>query len=213
MSYASKHLDKQGHSLYPAQLVSYLQLRFGFGERHSDFTVQESMYDFGCGRGGYTLEWAKYMNVIGIDYEEQSLNVPTIKRDLTQPEYFAPRDLVFSKSVIEHLPSAEMFLDNAFRALKRTGRVIIMVPDWKTGYKTFYDDYTHVRPYTITSLRELFDTTLWNDLEVEVFWQIAWAWEWPRLFKMIRWTRWFLPEGDVKRRMTTAALLATATKG
>lgn len=206
MRYTDQHLVKIKHSDYPRQLVEYLVNRFNI------YTVSW-VADFGCGMGGYTVEFAKICKTVGYDLEKQNIKINTRIVDLTKPmDEEGVYDVVFSKSVIEHLIDPTVYLDNAHKVLDGGGRLILFTPDWKTSYKVFYDDYTHQRPYTEVSLLERMDASVWKNVKIELFWQIAWAWRFPLLFRLLRWTRWFLPSGDVKRRMTHAALLLTAEK-
>lgn len=208
MSYTEQHLKVQSQSNYPHQLVWYLAERFNlFGKM---------VADFGCGRGGYTCEWHKVAEVIGVDYETQpSLPVPVLQADLSKPFLWTDScdrvEVVFSKSVLEHIQSPQTYLQNIWDALEDHGLLILLTPDWKTTWKVFYDDYTHVHPYSAISLREAVPSC-WGDVQVQLFWQIAWSWKWPHLFRWLRWTRFFMRQGDVRRRMSHAALLLTCRK-
>lgn len=208
MNYDEQHLKNIKQSGYPKALVGYLVDRF---KLHRTDTV----YDFGCGRGGYTVEWAKECKVVGFDCLPQKVDFEFHKVDLNGCWAMRRRpktDVVFSKSVVEHLQSIDEYLENAWDALLYSGRLIVMTPDWKTSWKVFYDDYTHVRPWTVVSLKEAVDTTRWAGIEVEVLWQVPFAWKYPITFKAFRWIRFFMPEGDLKRRMSHAALLLTCKK-
>ena len=64
-------------------------------------------------------------------------------------------DLVLSYSVIEHLTDPSNFLQESYRILKPRGYMIIETPNWQYSYSSFYNDYTHVKPYTPASLSSL----------------------------------------------------------
>ena len=64
-------------------------------------------------------------------------------------------DVIYSKSFLEHIRNPEVFLKEAYRVLKPGGLIISLVPDWETQYKTFFDDYTHVNPFTFISLKNI----------------------------------------------------------
>lgn len=210
MSYVDQHLANSKHTDYPRQLVDYLVSRYCLSRK-------TTVVDFGCGMGGYSIQWKKHCKVIGVDLVDVTRHctgIPIWVLDLSKENARVPlrQDVVFSKSVIEHLPDAKNYLSNAHKALKQGGLLLVMTPDWKTSYKAFYDDYTHCRPYTITSLKEVVPEASWEAVEVELFWQVPLAWKYPLLFKAVRWVRWFMPEGDLKRRMSHAALLLTARR-
>lgn len=61
-------------------------------------------------------------------------------------------DVVYSKSVIEHMPDALYFVSECKRVLKPGGIFLALTPDWNANYKTFFDDFTHVRPMTRRSM-------------------------------------------------------------
>ena len=46
-------------------------------------------------------------------------------------------------------------LTEAKRVLKPDGYFFIETPNWQYSHKSFFDDYTHVKPYTTTSLKSV----------------------------------------------------------
>lgn len=58
--------------------------------------------------------------------------------------------------LIEHLAEPHFFLQEAFRVLKHGGGIILVTPDWRKQFKTFYRDPTHIRPYDKESISRLF---------------------------------------------------------
>ncbi len=60
---------------------------------------------------------------------------------------------VFIKDVLEHLRNPAQAVSEIMRVLKAGGRCIAFVP---AAQSWVWDDYTHVRPYTKTSLRSIF---------------------------------------------------------
>jgi SAM-dependent methyltransferase len=90
-------------------------------------------------------------------------------------------DVVFAKSVIEHLFNPENFMKECYRILKPSGRLIIMTPDWISQMKIFFDDYTHRQPYTLTALKDILDIFLFKDVSSEIFYQIPILWKYPAL--------------------------------
>jgi ubiquinone/menaquinone biosynthesis C-methylase UbiE len=63
-------------------------------------------------------------------------------------------DLVFASNVLEHLEQMEASraLNAALRVLRPGGKLILIQPNFRYCYKRYYDDYTHVTPYTHTGL-------------------------------------------------------------
>ena len=64
-------------------------------------------------------------------------------------------DIAVSLAVIEHLRDPENFISEIFRCLRPGGLVYLSTPNFQLDFKNFYNDPTHVRPYTPTSLVEL----------------------------------------------------------
>ncbi len=64
-------------------------------------------------------------------------------------------DFAVSLAVIEHLRDPENFLSEIFRCLKPGGLVYLSTPNFQLDWKNFYNDPTHVRPYTPKSLEQL----------------------------------------------------------
>ena len=61
-------------------------------------------------------------------------------------------DIVFMYSIVEHLHNPDNILNEIKRVLKKNGVVTIITPEWRYSFKSFYEDPTHIRPYTSRSL-------------------------------------------------------------
>jgi SAM-dependent methyltransferase len=66
-------------------------------------------------------------------------------------------DVVFASNLFEHLSLEQLAqtLDEAARVLKREGRLIVIQPNFKYCYRSYFDDYTHVSVHTHISLVDL----------------------------------------------------------
>lgn len=64
-------------------------------------------------------------------------------------------DVVIFTAVIEHLYNANLVLSEIYRILSKEGMVIIITPNFSYSYKEFYNDPTHVHPYTPKSLEKI----------------------------------------------------------
>ena len=51
-------------------------------------------------------------------------------------------DVIYHKSLLEHLREPESFMRESYRVLKPGGLFLSLVPDWESNYKTYFDDYT-----------------------------------------------------------------------
>lgn len=211
MSYLNVVYNKKSrpYTNYPSKFCRYLYDRFGMKKG-------DKFLDIGCGRGEFTKGFKDLgLDVSGIDREKgdqemlESIDV-SLSNDLENNAFpFEDNsfDIVFSKSVIEHFRTPDNFIKEIYRILKPGGRIIIMTPDWQSQRRIFYDDYTHVHPYTKTGLRDLLKIYGFEKVEVEIFYQlpILWKYPWLKIFskclqifgppkriyknKFIRWSR------------------------
>lgn len=97
-------------------------------------------------------------------------------------------DTVTGVSLIEHLRSPTVMLRETLRVLKPGGAMILVTPNWRYSYKIFYNDPTHVHPYTDTSIRFLLKGAGFEPVRV-VPWLVckpAWMWEAPMAFTLAR---------------------------
>ena len=137
---------------YPEKFCDYL---------FSEFEKGSKLLDVGCGNGDFTLELSKLgFDVQGIDIsEEHNLGDRFTKTNIQTEKYPFPDnhfDLVFSKSVIEHLREPDFLFDEVHRVLKPGGTFVCLTPSYKHSYKEqFYIDHTHVTPFTRYSLETL----------------------------------------------------------
>ncbi|MCW4010010.1 MAG: class I SAM-dependent methyltransferase [Candidatus Bathyarchaeota archaeon] len=62
-------------------------------------------------------------------------------------------DLILAKDIIEHMVNPAAAMEQFRQALKENGKIFITVPSPQAPY--FWDDYTHIRPFTKASLSHL----------------------------------------------------------
>jgi ubiquinone/menaquinone biosynthesis C-methylase UbiE len=87
-------------------------------------------------------------------------------------------EYVFAGSILEHLRYPNNLLKEAWRVLKMEGIFIICIPDWKRRYKTFWDDPTHVQPYTEARVRTLLEKWNFEVIDIKDFRNIPYLWRW-----------------------------------
>ena len=88
-------------------------------------------------------------NYRGLDYTDVNFETDTLPIDTNSV------DIVVSLAVIEHLRDSDNFLSEIFRCLKPGGIVYLSTPNFQLDFKNFYNDPTHVKPYTPESLKQL----------------------------------------------------------
>ena len=91
----------------------------------------------------------------GIDFEkEEKLNY--------EDNFF---DFVIFNAVIEHLQNPNLILKEIHRVLKNDGFLITTTLNFKYATKHFYDDPTHLKPYTNVSLKRIMEL---NNFKVNI---------------------------------------------
>lgn len=96
------------------------------------------------------------------------------------PELDNSVDIVFCNSVIEHICDISNFFSEIYRVLKKGGILIIVTPNFTFDYKNFYDDPTHVNPFTVNKLDEVLKLFKFNKINIvpwvvkknSLFWKI-----------------------------------------
>ena len=61
-------------------------------------------------------------------------------------------DILFSLAVVEHINNIDHFMSECFRVLKPNGIIYLSTPNFRYCFRDFYNDPTHVRPFTEVSL-------------------------------------------------------------
>jgi len=119
--------------------------------------------DIGCATGNFI---ATHPNIIeGIDMDEDSLKICK-DRGFNTKKINAEQELdklssdyysgIYAKQVIEHLRNPLTFLKEIKRMMKSGGKAVILTPNCPYALNRFFwDDYTHQRPFTQVSLRNI----------------------------------------------------------
>lgn len=123
--------------------------------------------DLGCGQGTVLTQLARYrpdLHLTGLDIEPagEAVGYRQVSGDACNlPFQDGDFDLVFSRQVIEHIPNAMQMVKEMVRVLKPGGRVYIDCPDVRNAMHwsplNFWEDPTHLRPYTRKGLVRIFE--------------------------------------------------------
>ena len=75
-------------------------------------------------------------------------------------------DMVFASNLFEHLTQAQIIeiLTQTSRILKKAGRLVLVQPNFRTSYKRYFDDYTHVTIWTDTGMTTFLEA---NGFQIE----------------------------------------------
>ena len=173
---------------YPAKLVKHLVERF-------DLRPGMTLVELGCGRGEFLEEFRKLgLVTIGVDKSpkacSESKESKFLQIDLEGSEDWSSIigqvDVVYTKSVLEHCRDPERFFANAYELLAPEGLMLHLVPDWEANYKIYFDDWTHVSPFTVVALRDLFKTQSFAKTEAFKFMQLPCTWRYRFLFPFFK---------------------------
>lgn len=178
--------DQKSHpkTSYPEKLVKYL---------FNSFKMQKSQIflEPGCGRGEFLNEFNKLgLKCHGIDLSQHAGSMLDKKVDVIKgfdlendkwpyPDNFF--DIIYNKSLLEHLNKPDKFLNEARRVLKPNGKILCLVPDWESNYKTYFDDFTHRTPFTKVSLNDIYEITDFKNISVIKFRQLPIVWRFPAI--------------------------------
>lgn len=146
-----------------------------------------TLLDVGSGKGNHLVGFSRLgLKVTGLDKRDECIDIlddfEVKECDLEKDKFpFKSNsfDVVFSKSVLEHVYNTENFLSESFRVLKPGGIAIMMTPDWKSEIKFFWDDYTHVHAFTRKSLQNAMKITGFDQVVCDKFIQFPMVWKYP----------------------------------
>ena len=182
--YLSVVYDDESHPYteYPQQLCHYLFQSFGLKQGMK-------MLEPGCGRGEFLTNFQDLgLEVFGVDISpearEYNAKIPIETCDVENenlPFEDNTMDVIYSKSFIEHLYYPECYLTEAYRVLKPGGKLITLVPDWESNYKTYYDDFKHRTPFTLPALIDAYNIYGFTEVDVYKFRQLPIVWKYPLL--------------------------------
>ena len=176
--YIQEMYPEDKKNTYPEKLCNFLTRSY-----LKDYTDKDITFlDVGCGRG---IQLKSFMKILRGSFHGVDLENPTIdgvkvvscnleKESLPYMDNFF--DVIFTKSVIEHVSNTDNFIKEIYRTLKPGGTLIIMAPDWQSQMLNFYDDYTHVKPFTIRSISSALKINGFNNTRVTYFRQLPIVW-------------------------------------
>jgi len=137
-----------------------------FLEKYSKY-YRGDLYDLGCGEAPYREYFLQYAeNYIGVDWTKTLHNSQAdIVSDLNKKIELADEvaDTIISLSVMEHLCEPQVFLNEAYRILKKDGVMILQVP-WQWWVHEAPHDYFRYTPYGLTYM---FEKAGFNDIVIE----------------------------------------------
>lgn len=175
---------RSGEEIYNQQLVNWLVLR---GLIPKDRKIK--ILDLASGKGHFyfALKKLRYVNAFAVDLCPKFKECK--KGDITKklPFKSGSFDLVISRDIAEHISDSGKFFEEQHRVLKKDGIIIVMTPNVESlTLGEFYDDYTHVMPYTRKSLAEAFEMHGFKNIHVRRLRAIPRLWKFtPKAFDFL----------------------------
>jgi ubiquinone/menaquinone biosynthesis C-methylase UbiE len=124
------------------------------------------LLDLGSGDGSFY----RYCKKNGIQCEFTDGSVDNIDFEKDKLKFENEKfDFILMNSVIEHLHNPINILNESKRVLKKDGILIVITPNFRYAYKNFYDDPTHVQPYTHISIEKILKITDYTQIKTYPF--------------------------------------------
>ncbi len=132
--------------------------------------------DIGCSTGTFVLNDPK--NIVGIDADKDAIEIARKKgincRYLDADASKLPFknnsfDAVNLKSVLAHIHNPLLLMKEIRKVLKSNGKLVVFTANIKILKWDFYEDYTHVSPFTQNSLKQLLYDAGFRNYEVYNF--------------------------------------------
>jgi 2-polyprenyl-3-methyl-5-hydroxy-6-metoxy-1,4-benzoquinol methylase len=173
--------EKRPTTAYPGLLAAHLY-------ENLSFKVGQSLLEFGSGRAELLSHFSRLgLETYAVDSAQSSaafaekagakFKLFTFKDvDSTEPLREIKYDIIFSKSFVEHIENPLEFASASYRMLKPGGLFVTLTPDWESNQKIFYDDLTHIKPFTKVSMKQLMEYGNFIDIEVKTFRQLPITW-------------------------------------
>jgi SAM-dependent methyltransferase len=168
---------------YPHKFIEYIYNRF-YANENKEFA---KILDIGCSTGKALRLFSNHGNLelYGIDVRDEGSEGFEYKRcDLESESIPYPDnyfDFIYTKSVLEHVFNTENFIKESLRVLKPGGVLVALAPDWASQQSIYWDDYTHVKPFTRKGLRDCLIINGFENAGCEYFYQLPFVWRHPWL--------------------------------
>lgn len=182
-------LERRPFSNYPTKLANYVYQKII--KKNFEVSGKIKFLEVGCGRGDMLKEFNKFENFscYGIDLSNESIEyckpIPVHQVNLEDENFNYNEgnfDVIFSKSLIEHLKNPLIYIKSCQKLLKKNGILIILTPSWyHHSFGPFYLDHTHCTPFTLNSLIDIGLLANFSETDVNYFYQLPSIWKFPYL--------------------------------
>jgi len=180
--------DEYSPKMYPQLLCNHLVNEYYLKNFNGNVNGKK-LLDIGSGKGNHIVGFSRNgIECYGIDKRDECVEILKDYEirycDIENEsfpydnDYF---DMIFSKSVLEHVYNGDNFLSETYRVLKPNGIALLMCPDWGSHYKVFWDDHTHVNAWTRKGLQDAMEIHNFLNVNVSYFRQLPILWKYPML--------------------------------
>jgi len=178
MKYLDAHYTKtkeKNRQLYAEQFAKWVFKRF--------FKKTGKLLDLGCGKGYFLNAFKKLgFSVKGVDLESINKNIKKVDLEKGKlPFSNNSFDFVICIDLIEHINNPDNLMKETRRVLKPSGLFVIYTPNWNIFFKNFYDDYTHVKPYTPLGLSRMLTRYEFKIIHLSKRFRIPYLWRFTTL--------------------------------
>ena len=127
-------------------------------------TIDNNSNLLDVGSGDASL--VKFLNSKSIKSNGCDINDADLEKD-SLPYKTSSFSHVILYAVIEHIKNTNHLLSEIKRVLIKNGTLILITPNFRFCYDTFYDDPTHVKPFTDKSIYHLLTITNFEKISVK----------------------------------------------
>lgn len=189
-NYAVNHKKRSDQSLYLNKRLFNTYNKIALKKLNKSLSGVN--IDLGSGDKGFS----DYLKTININSYSYDFPIYDIEKDsLDQKDNSI--DFVTMNAVIEHINNPDSIFKEIKRVLKDNGLVFVRTPNFKMDYKNFYNDPTHVKPYTPARLKKTFEMYDFETIFIEPG-LIEKSWFWWQIPDQIKWYVASLINGGTK---------------
>lgn len=145
-------LDSNRQNLSKREIETIQILEKVTGENF--YSSSKSILDLGCGdKFLKPIIESHSKKYTGLDIEDIDFDASRFLFDIENI------DLFLAYSLIEHLSNPSYLLEAVKSCVSSNAKYFLVeCPNWKYSFKDFYNDPTHIKPYTPESLSNLFES-------------------------------------------------------
>ncbi len=148
--------------------------------------------DLGSGDKGFT-NYLESITITSYPYDYPAFDIE--KDNLNHEDNSI--DFITMNAVIEHINNPDNIFKEIWRVLKPNGLIFVRTPNWQMSYKDFYNDPTHVKPFSPSTLKSTFEFYNFKSIFIEPG-LIEKNWFWWKLPNKVKWYAASIIKGGTK---------------